>query len=30
MGVGKQIDIKNWTYYFYSNMINTKTFDPIL
>ena len=30
MGVVKQIDIKNLTYYFYSNMINIKNFDPIL
>ena len=30
MGVVKQINIKNWTYYFYRNMINIKHFDPIL
>ena len=30
MGVVKQINIKNRTYYFYSNMINIKNFDPIL
>ena len=30
MGVVKQIDIKNRTYYFYSNMINIKNFNPIL
>ena len=29
MGVVKQIDIKNRTYYFYNNMINIKKFDPI-
>ena len=23
----KQIDIKNWTYYFYNDMINIKKFD---
>ena len=26
----KQIDIKNRTYYFYNDMINIKTFDPVL
>ena len=30
MGAVKQIDIKNWTYYFYNNMIGIKNFDPIL
>ena len=30
MGVVKQMDIKNRTYYFYNNMINIKNFDPIL
>ena len=30
MGVVKQIDIKNRTYYFYNDMINIKKFDPIL
>ena len=30
MGVVKQIDIKNRTYYFYNDMINIKNFDPIL
>ena len=30
MGVAKQIDIKNWTYYFYNDIINPKNFDPIL
>ena len=30
MGVVKQINIKNRTFYFYSNMINIKHFDPIL
>ena len=30
MGVVKQINIKNRTYYFYNDMINHKTFDPIL
>ena len=29
MGVVKQIDIKNQTYYFYNDMINIKHFDPI-
>ena len=30
MGVAKQIDIKNWTYYFYNDMINIKKFDSNL
>ena len=30
MGVVKQIDIKNWTYYFYNDMINIKKFDSNL
>ena len=30
MGAVKQIDIKNWTYYFCNNMIDIKNFDPIL
>ena len=30
MGVVKQIDLKNRTYYFYNDMINIKNFDPIL
>ena len=30
MGVVKQINIKNRTYYFYNDMINIKHFDPIL
>ena len=30
MGVVKQIDIKNRTYYFYNDMINIKSCDPIL
>ena len=30
MGLVKQIDIKNRTYYFYNDMINIKNFDPIL
>ena len=30
MGVVKQINIKNRTYYFYNDMINIKTFHPIL
>ena len=30
MVVGKQIDIKNWTYYFYNDMINIKKFDSNL
>ena len=30
MGVVKQIDIKNRTYYFYNDMINIKNFDQIL
>ena len=30
MGLVKQIDIKNSTYYFYNNMINIKKFDSNL
>ena len=30
MGVVKQIDIKNRTYYFYNDMINIKHFEPNL
>ena len=30
MGVVKQIDIKNRTYYFYNDVINIKSFDPNL
>ena len=30
MGVVKQMNIKNRTYYFYNDMINIKNFDPIL
>ena len=30
MGVVKQIDIKNRTYYFYNKMINVKNFDQII
>ena len=30
MGVVKQIDIKNRTYYFYSDMINIEKFDSNL
>ena len=30
MGTVKQINIKNWTYYFYNDMINIKYFEPIL
>ena len=30
MGVVKQINIKNRTYYFYNDRINIKKFDPIL
>ena len=30
MGVVKQIDIKNRTYYFYNDIINIKKFDLIL
>ena len=30
MGEAKQINIKNRTYYFYKDMINTKNVDPIL
>ena len=30
MGIVKQIDIKNQTYYFYNDMINIKNFDLAL
>ena len=30
MGVVKQINIKNRTYYFYNDMINLKNFEPNL
>ena len=30
MGVVKQIDFKNQTYYFYNDIINVKNFDPFL
>ena len=30
MGIVKQIDIKNQTYYFYKDIISIKYFDPIL
>ena len=30
MGVVKQIDIKNRTYYFFNDMINIKYFDPMV
>ena len=30
MGIVKQINIKNRTYYFYNGKINIKNFDPIL
>ena len=30
MGKVKQINIKNWTYYFYNNHINLKDFDERL
>ena len=30
MGEVKQINIKNWTYYFYNDMINLKNFEPNL
>ena len=30
MGKFKQINIKNWTYYFYNNQINLKDFDARL
>ena len=30
MGVVKQINIKNRTYYFYNDMISLKTFEPNL
>ena len=30
MGKVKQIEIKNWTYYFYNNKINLKNFEQNL
>ena len=30
MGKFKQIDIKNWTYYFYNDIINIEEFDSNL
>ena len=30
MGIIKQKDIKNWTYYFYNDMINIKKFESNL
>ena len=30
MGEVKQINIKNWTYYFYNDMVNPKKFEPNL
>ena len=30
MGITKQMNIKNRTYYFYDDMINIKDFDPNL
>ena len=30
MGVVKQIDIKNRTYFFYNDMINIKNFDVLI
>ena len=30
MGVTKQINIKNWTYYFYNDQIELKEFDARL
>ena len=30
MGKVKQINIKNWTYYFYNDQINLKDFDASL
>ena len=30
MGITKQMNIKNRTYYFYDDMINIKNFDPNL
>ena len=30
MGEDKQINVKNWTYYFYNNQINLKDFDAKL
>ena len=28
MGITKEMNIKNRTYYFYDDLINIKTFDP--
>ena len=30
MGVVKQVDIKNWTYYFYKDIIDLKNFNSML
>ena len=30
MGIVKQIDIKNWSYYFYSDMVDIEKFDSNL
>ena len=30
MGEVKQINIKNWTYYFYNDIIDLKNFDEML
>ena len=30
MGNTKQINIKNWAYYFFNDMVNSKDFDPSL
>ena len=30
MGTVKQIDNKNWAYYFYNDIVDIKNFDPIL
>ena len=30
MGVVKQIDIRNWTYHFYKDIIDLKNFDSML
>ena len=30
MGTTKQINIKNWTYYFYNDIIDLESFDPRL
>ena len=30
MGNIKEINIKNWTYYFFNDMINIEDFDPSL